>query len=419
MDDKDFALLLERTMLSINYQTLESKSNVLLDSPIVFLVNQIINEALAKNATDIHIEPLKNGTRIRIRIDGFLYNLHNLLPQALHILIVSRLKIMSELNTVENRMPQDGRFSYVYEGQDIDVRVSIVPVMDGEKVVLRLLNRKGNLLTIQELNFSKVNEKLFRKWCNFPHGMLLVVGPVNSGKTTTLYTALNELNKTERSIVTLEDPIEYALLGINQIQVNTKVNLTFSVGLRAILRQDPDIIMLGEIRDEETAAIAIKTALTGKLLFTTMHTGTAAGAIFRLLDMHIPFYLLSSAVVGIIAQRLVRRLCPYCRKPYFLQENTLEANFIGTKCLENQTFYEAIGCDKCDFIGYKGRIALQEFLALNDVLSNAIKNRQDLPAFEALQETLGMKTLLDDGIEKALIGETSLQEVRRVLYGTV
>jgi len=387
------------------------------DAPIVSLVNQLINEAIESDASDIHIEPVNQLIRIRLRIDGELSEWHQPLPAQMQAVLISRIKIMSQLNTTEHRLPQDGRISYPYHDHNVDIRVSTMPVMGGEKLVLRLLNGSQQLKAIAELDLSAPNETLFRRWSHMPYGLIASCGPVNSGKTTSLYAALNELNSIHKNIVTIEDPIEYSLSGVNQIQVNTKMELTFAAGLRSILRQDPDIIMVGEIRDEETAEIAIRAALTGRLLFTTLHTGDAVGSIFRLLDMGIMPYLLSAALIGIVAQRLVRRLCPQCRELYTVESSSPEAVLLGRHFYPGIQLYHARGCEICHHTGYRGRLAIHELLPVSDTLRAAILQRQDLPTFRKLTAATGMTSLLDDGIEKSIAGLTTIQEVRRTIYG--
>ena len=313
-----------------NQNTSRAAPNVS-SAPIVTLVDRIIQSALALRASDIHLDPAENQVRVRLRIDGRLSELPPALPLELKDILLARIKVMAQLDTTVHHLPLDGRITYPFHDGSIDIRVSTMPVLDGEKIVLRLLNREQHLRTLEELDFSPANMTLFRRWCHAPYGLILNVGPVNSGKTTSLYAALNLLNSPEKNIVTIEDPVEYYLPGINQVQVNTKVGLSFARGLRALLRQDPDICMVGEIRDEETAEIAVRAALTGRLLFTTLHTGNAAGAVFRLLDMGIRSYFLSAALLGITAQRLVRRLCPVCREEYEIPAESPEAVFLDDK----------------------------------------------------------------------------------------
>lgn len=414
----DIKHLVDSTLLSLHTQSQFSPTAPSVTAaPVVTLVDTIITDAAKLNASDIHIEPFGDKIRIRIRVDGVLQELCDPLPGQLLSFIVSRLKVISHLNNVEYRTPQDGRFSFPFNGHELDIRVSTMPLLNGEKVVLRLLNLTQQLLTISELDFSPTNEQLFRSWCHKPYGLILNVGPVGSGKTTTLYSALSELNNLSRNIVTIEDPVEYQLAGINQIQVNAKANLSFSVGLRSVLRQDPDIVMLGEIRDTDTAEMAIRAALTGRLLFSTLHTGDAVRAIFRLIDMGAVPYLLSASLVGIMAQRLVRRLCPYCAQKRPVLPDSAEATILGTAYTPQLELCEATGCPKCNGTGYKGRIAIHELLPITEEIRQAILQKLDLHTFQQIAQQQGMRTLLQDGTEKALAGKTTLAEVRRVIYG--
>ena len=386
-------------------------------APTIALVNLLIEDAIEAEASDIHLEPSDTFVRIRLRIDGDLCEMHEPLPLAVHAFLVSRIKIMSNLDISEHRLPQDGRILYSYQDREIDIRVSTMPVLDGETVVLRLLNISKRFLEISELSFSAEDEKQFRSLCHKPNGIFLTTGPVNSGKTTTLYAALNELNSISQNIITLEDPVEYRISGINQIQVNAKANLTFAVGLRSILRLDPDVIMVGEIRDEETANLAIRASLTGHLLFTTLHAADSIHAIFRLLEMGIPAYLLAAALSGILSQRLVKRICPHCRKSYTVSKDSSEADFLGNLYHENISLFHGQGCTACRGTGYLGRLAVYELLPIGDTLRQAIFDRQGIQTMEAIARETGMKTLQEDGLHKVLEGKTTLHEIRRVLYG--
>jgi type IV pilus assembly protein PilB len=389
-------------------------------APVILLVNQLIDEAIKMGASDIHMEPIGEVVRTRFRIDGELCEMHEPIPIAVHAFVISRIKIMSGLDITEKKVPQDGRILYSNKEEPIDIRVSTMPTIQGEKVVLRLLNAANRLLNIDELDFSEENRNTFRKICHFPYGMILNTGPVNSGKTTTLYAALNELNAVEKNIITIEDPVEYCLSGINQVQVNGKVDLTFAVGLRSILRQDPNIIMVGEIRDEETAKIAVRAALTGHLLFTTIHTSNAIGAIFRLLDMGIKPYLFSAAVRGIIAQRLVRKICPNCCESYEVERESAEASFLGTHYYEGLQLFHGKGCDKCNFTGYSGRLAIQEVLVINDEIRKSLMEGVDIVQMKILiYKFLKMVSMVQDGIEKVLRGKTTVSEILRVTDGEI
>ena len=382
--------------------------------PVVEFVDRMIAEALRLRASDIHIEPFEGAVRIRYRVDGSLLETHAPIPREVHAFLLARLKVMAHLESVERRVAQDGRISYVPPegGEAVDLRLATLPLLAGEKAVLRILNRSHALLSVGNLGFSVQNEMLFRRLCHQPGGMVLITGPVNSGKTTTLYAALSEINTPERNIMTIEDPPEYRIEGVNQIQVNKKTGMTYAAGLRAMLRSDIDEIVLGEIRDAETAEMAVRAALTGHLLFSTLHTKDALGAVFRLLDMGVPAYLLAAALTGVVAQRLVRRLCPHCSEP---SEEALPAWAEGAS-LTGQ-LWRAAGCTSCGGTGFSGRLALQELLVVDAALQQAIVHRAGLEEMRELARRQGMRTLAEDGIEKALQGRTTLSEVVRVLYG--
>ena len=382
--------------------------------PVVECVDCMIAEALRLRASDIHIEPFEGAVRIRYRVDGSLLETHAPIPREVHAFLLARLKVMAHLESVERRVAQDGRISYVPPegGEAVDLRLATLPLLAGEKAVLRILNRSHALLSVGNLGFSVQNEMLFRRLCHQPGGMVLITGPVNSGKTTTLYAALSEINTPERNIMTIEDPPEYRIEGVNQIQVNKKTGMTYAAGLRAMLRSDIDEIVLGEIRDAETAEMAVRAALTGHLLFSTLHTKDALGAVFRLLDMGVPAYLLAAALTGVVAQRLVRRLCPHCREP---SEEALPAWAEGAS--PTGRLWQAAGCASCGGTGFSGRLALQELLVVDAALQQAIVRRAGLEEMRELAGRQGMRTLAEDGIEKALQGRTTLSEVVRVLYG--
>jgi len=382
-------------------------------APVVALTDAIIREAVEMNASDIHIEPMKDRLRVRYRIDGMLREMYGQLPLQLKDVLLSRLKIMAKLDTTERRLPQDGRIAFETGGGTVDIRISTMPVILGETAVLRLLSGARRLLHLDELGFSPENRQLFEDWCRRPSGLILNCGPVNSGKTTTLYAALNELNTLEKNIVTIEDPVEYFLPGVNQIQVGSDTKMTFARGVRSLMRQDFDVGMVGEIRDEETAEIAVRAAMTGRLLFSTLHTGSAAGAVFRMLDMGVKPYLLAASLLGIMAQRLVRRLCPACREEYEADED--EARCLETHGHGSLRLFRSRGCEKCRGTGYAGRMAIHELLTVNSTVQHAVAGeRCDM---DALAKEAGMVTLAEDGIKKAAEGYTSLAEVRRVVYG--
>ncbi len=382
------------------------------EAPIIRFVNSLLTQGYKERASDIHIEPFERELRVRYRIDGILYDVHQP-PLKAHAGIVSRIKIMSQLNIAEKRLPQDGRFRVKVAGSDVDVRVSTLPTAFGERVVLRLLDKSSNVLSLEQIGLKDQLLEDIVSMISKSHGVFLVTGPTGSGKTTTLYSALTRLNQREKNIITVEDPIEYQLAGVGQIQVNAKIDLTFANGLRSILRQDPDIIMVGEIRDQETAEIVIQSALTGHMVFSTLHTNDAAGALTRLVEMGVEPFLAASSVVGIMAQRLVRRICPHCREEYeppaeLLRE--LESEGLPEKPI----FYQGRGCEKCMNIGYWGRTGIYELLKIDDQVRDLLLKNKDAATIRKAAMTNGLKPLRTSGLEKALQGETTLEEVLRV-----
>ena len=380
------------------------------EAPIIRLVNSLLFQAVKDRASDIHIEPFERDVSVRFRIDGLLYDILKP-PRRYHPTIIARIKIMAGLDIAEKRLPQDGRLRFRAAGRDIDVRVSIVPTQFGERAVLRLLDRTGALLTLEQLGLGGPNLVQIEKLIQRSHGILLVTGPTGSGKTTTLYAALSRLNSSLRNIITIEDPIEYQLHGVGQIQVNPKIDLTFANGLRSILRQDPDIIMVGEIRDGETAEIAIQAALTGHLVFSTLHTNDSFGALSRLIDMGIEPFLVSSSLVGVMAQRLVRRVCPSCRVASVAED--AEATEIGLR-RGARIFAAGAGCEGCKGTGYRGRTGIHELLVLDDAVRSLVMQRSDAAAVRRYATQHGMPTLRDDGAAKVAAGETTVEEVLRV-----
>jgi general secretion pathway protein E len=380
------------------------------EAPIIRLVNSLLFQAVKDRASDIHIEPFEREVSVRFRIDGLLYDVLKP-PRRYHPTIVARIKIMAGLDIAEKRLPQDGRLRFRAAGRDIDVRVSIVPTQFGERAVLRLLDRTGALLTLEQLGLGGDNLAQIEKLIHKSHGIILVTGPTGSGKTTTLYAALSRLNSSLRNIITIEDPIEYQLHGVGQIQVNPKIDLTFANGLRSILRQDPDIIMVGEIRDGETAEIAIQAALTGHLVFSTLHTNDSFGALSRLIDMGIEPFLVSSSLIGVMAQRLVRRVCPNCRQPSVATQ--AEQDEIGLAA-GTPIFVAGPGCEACKGTGYRGRTGIHELLVLDDPIRALVMQRSDASAVRRHATSLGMPTLRDDGAAKVKAGETTVEEVLRV-----
>jgi type IV pilus assembly protein PilB len=386
---------------------------------IIKLVNLVIMKAIREGASDIHIEPEEKALKLRFRVDGILHE-ESSAPKHLQSTIISRVKIMSNLNIAERRVAQDGRFTIKIEGREIDVRVSCIPTIYGENVVLRLLDVSSALLELSQLGFPEEVLNRYQRLVSRTHGIILVTGPTGSGKTTTLYGSLDKINTVEKNIITIEDPVEYKLQGIRQIQVNPKVNLTFATGLRSILRQDPDIIMVGEIRDYETAEIAIHAALTGHLVFSTLHTNDASGAITRLIDMGTEPFLVSSSIIGILAQRLVRKICENCKEEYTPTEEALRDIGLldkGTKGERRKVkikFYRGKGCEKCRDSGYKGRIGIFELLIPDDKIHNLTVAKAPVEEIRNQALSLGMITLMDDGIKKIREGLTTVEEVLRV-----
>ena len=384
------------------------------EAPVIRMVNLIFQRALETRASDIHIEPFDQSLVVRLRIDGVLQNIESP-PAASTAAVISRIKLMAKLNIAERRLPQDGRIKIQMQGKEIDLRVSTTPTMYGESVVIRLLDKESVVFNFASLGFEAQNAKHFLDVLAKPHGIILITGPTGSGKSTTLYTALTQLNTSERKIITIEDPVEYQLNGVNQIQAKPQIGLTFASALRSIVRQDPDVIMIGEMRDLETAKIAVQSALTGHLVLSTLHTNDAAGGLARLLDMGLDDYLLTSTVNGILAQRLVRKLCPHCRKeqpplPEVIKEKGLE-RFASA---ENIMLYQAVGCDACGGIGYRGRLAIIEFLVMNDSIRKMVMAHQESGKIQEQAVKDGMLTMYDDGLVKALKGLTTLDEVLRV-----
>ncbi len=384
------------------------------EAPIIRLMNVIISQAVKERASDIHIEPYEAELRVRYRIDGVLYKVLSP-PRSYHAAIVSRIKIMASLNIAERRLPQDGRIKITLSGREIDIRVSVVPTAFGERVVMRLLDKGAFLLSLQELGLSAGTLVQFDHLLEYSHGIILMTGPTGSGKTTTQYAALNKLNSLEKNIITIEDPIEYMMDGVAQIQVKPKIDLTFANGLRSILRQDPDTILVGEIRDMETAEMAIQASLTGHLVFSTLHTNDASGAITRLLNMGTEPFLVSSSVVGVLAQRLVRSICAECKTAYTPDDLELENVGIERSRLKGGELWRGGGCAGCVGRGYKGRTGLFELLVVRPNIQSLILSSVDSNTIkrEAVANN-GMLTLRDDGASKAIDGVTTIEEVVRV-----
>jgi general secretion pathway protein E len=383
------------------------------EAPIIRFVNSLVTKAYRQRASDIHIEPFENELIIRYRIDGILYEVFKP-PIRAHASIISRIKIMSNMNIAEKRLPQDGRFRVRIAGKDVDVRVSALPTAFGERVVLRLLDKSSSVLALEDIGMEEGLLRQINQMIRRSHGIFLVTGPTGSGKTTTLYAALSRLNTKEKNIITVEDPIEYQLAGVGQVQVNPKIHLTFANGLRSILRQDPDVIMIGEIRDGETAEIAVQSALTGHIVFSTLHTNDSAGALTRLVEMGIEPFLAASSVMGVLAQRLVRTICPHCREGYHPTQELLDEMGLGDSLSRDAVVYRGRGCEQCLQIGYRGRTGIYELLTVDDTVRDLVLKKSDSAAIKNAAGRHGMIPLREAGLAKALAGETSLEEIMRV-----
>ena len=383
------------------------------EAPVIRLVNAIIGRVIELRASDIHLEPFDDGLHVRYRVDGVLHP-GEVVPARLGAAVSSRVKLLAHLDIAERRLPQDGRIKTRVKGRELDLRVSTVPTVHGESVVMRVLDRASVRFSLEDMGFAKDTLGRFNQLIARPHGILLVTGPTGSGKTTTLYAALAKLDSTTQKIITVEDPVEYQLEGINQIQVHSQINLTFANALRSILRQDPDIIMIGEMRDGETAQIAVQSSLTGHLVLSTLHTNTAASAVVRMQDMGVERYLITSTVTGVLAQRLVRRLCPHCRTAVQPKPELLESSGLGKFLAGGAPIYEAKGCDHCRGTGYQGRTGIHELLVVDEDMRSGILRGLDASALQQLAIQAGMYTLYDDGLRKVAAGVTSLDEVLRV-----
>ena len=381
------------------------------DAPIIKLVNHIISQAAKARASDIHIEPYQERFKVRYRVDGILYDLLTP-PKSIQAALISRIKVMSNMNIAEKRLPQDGRLQVKIGDQDIDVRISTIPTSFGERVVLRLLNKSNSLLELSELGLAPDRLARLKKLITSPNGIILMTGPTGSGKTTSLYAILSHINQPDINIITIEDPVEYQLRGISQIQVNPKIDLTFARGLRSIVRQDPDVILVGEIRDKETAEIAVQSALTGHLVFSTLHTNDSASAITRLVDIGVEPFLISSSVIAVAAQRLVRVLCTECKEDYIPDDIMLEGIGITHEQLNHHTLYRARGCPTCFHTGYRGRVAILEIMELDERLKSVVLKTYDSNVIK--NEAKGMVTLRQAGLQKILDGMTTIEEVLRV-----
>jgi len=383
------------------------------EAPVVRLANLIVVQAVRQAASDIHVEPMETLMRVRYRVDGTLYSAMTP-PARVQGALISRFKIMANMNIAERRIPQDGRIQLKVDEHDIDFRVSSIPTTWGEKIVMRILDKRGAFVGIDKLGMAPADLRGFERIISRPHGIILITGPTGSGKTTSLYAMLNRLNKTEANITTIEDPVEYQLPGISQVQVNPRAGVTFATGLRAFLRQDPDIIMVGEIRDEETARIAIHAALTGHLVLSTLHTNDAAGAVARLTGIGLEPFLVASSVVGLIAQRLIKKLCEHCKEPYTPADDLLTR--LGIPANPAPTFYKATGCAQCSQSGYKGRIGIFEVMSIDERIKDLIARNGTADQIREAAVAAGMTTLSHDALSKVLAGVTSVEEARRVVF---
>jgi general secretion pathway protein E len=400
---------------TIDFNTIseEDALGIAQEAPVIKLVNSILFQAVKRGASDIHIEPFEKDLRIRYRIDGSLYIIMNP-PKRIQSALSSRLKIMAQLNIAEKRQPQDGRMQIGVGGKAFDIRVSILPVAHGERVVMRLLDKTKSFVAIEDLGLSDRDILVVKDAITQPNGIILVTGPTGSGKTSTLYAVLFRLNTPDACIVTVEDPVEYQMMGVGQVQVREKIGLTFAAALRSILRQDPDVVMIGETRDQETARIAIQAALTGHLVLSTLHTNSACSSITRLIDMNIEPFLIASSVTAIIAQRLVRRLCDNCKVTYQPTPEELRRLPNSGEILKGKTIYQAKGCSQCMNNGYKGRLPIFEVMKMTSALAKLTLERSDAAKLEEVAKSEGMTMLIDDGLRKVILGTTTIEEVLSV-----
>ncbi|HXE72274.1 MAG TPA: type IV-A pilus assembly ATPase PilB [Candidatus Nitrosotenuis sp.] len=385
------------------------------EAPIVRVVNLIISQAINDKASDIHIEPEAKSVRVRYRVDGVLHDVMSP-PKHIQAPMVSRIKIMASMDIAERRVPQDGKIHLRHDNREFDLRVSTVPTVHGEKVVMRILDKSAVQLGLNKLGFYEEIQRNLEEIVEKPYGMILVTGPTGSGKSTTLYSCLNKLNRGHTNIMTIEDPVEYQIAGINQVQVNPKANLTFASALRAFLRQDPDIIMVGEIRDHETAKIAVESALTGHLVLSTLHTNDAPGAISRLIEMGVEPFLVASSVIGVLAQRLARTICPNCKEAYVPAPEAIKRFGLAMFSDSDISFYRGRGCDHCKMTGYRGRTGIHELMPMGDRVRSLILQRASTSEIRQAAIEEGMKTMQDDGLRKVLDGITSMEEVLRVVF---
>jgi type IV pilus assembly protein PilB len=397
-------------------ETPEDLEAALEDAPIVKLVNAIMTQAVGDRASDVHIEPQEKNVRIRFRVDGVLHEPMPSAPKSIQGGLISRLKVMADLNIAEKRVPQDGRISMKVGGRQLDLRLATLPTVHGEKVVIRILDKSNALLALEDLGFLTSSYERYSQSFHKPYGAILVTGPTGSGKSTTMYSTLNILNAIDKNIITVEDPVEYRLGGVNQMQVNPKAGLTFASALRSILRADPDIVLIGEIRDRETAMIAVEAALTGHLVLSSLHTNDAPSAITRLVEMEVETFLVASAIDCIVAQRLARKLCERCREPYEPDQAELaQAGYPEERWSDIKELHRAAGCAACSNTGFRGRIGLYEVMQVTEEIERLTVERASADAIKAVAAEQGMMGLREDGLEKALLGITSIEEVARVV----
>jgi general secretion pathway protein E len=402
----------------VGEEDLEHLKDLASEAPVIKMVNLIMQRAIETKASDIHIEPFEQSLKVRLRVDGVLQEIHAP-PVKSQAAVISRIKIMAKLNIAERRLPQDGRIKVQMLGKELDLRVSTIPTMYGESVVIRLLDKEATVLDFKALGFEGKHLQQFLDVLALPHGIILITGPTGSGKSTTMYAALQQLNTSERKIITVEDPVEYQMEGVNQIQAKPQIGLTFASALRSIVRQDPDVIMIGEMRDLETARIAVQSALTGHLVLSTLHTNDAAGGVTRLLDMGLEEYLLTSTVNGILAQRLVRKLCPSCKQRQVAPPEVVKDLRLRRFVPEGDIIlFKPVGCVNCSGMGYRGRLAIIEFLPMTDPIRRLIMSHEEAGAIQKLAVEEGMATLYENGLVKVIQGITTLEEVMRVTSET-
>ncbi len=412
IDEEAFQILISRAAIEAR-MGLEAREGT--GSPVVKLADVLLERSIDRHASDLHLEPQADFLRVRYRIDGILQLEKNTIPKGVENVLIARLKVMAGMDTAKHQCPQDGHIEFMSGGQQIDIRVSVLPAIHGELMVLRFMNVEEGMLDIDELGFTEGNKNLFKSIIEKPSGLVLISGPVNSGKSTSLYAALQFLNKPESNLVTLENPVERIVPGINQVEINPKTGLTYMAGLKAMLRQDITAVMVGEIRDGEVASYIVRIALTGHLIMTTLHTENAVGVIFRLREMNIPPYMIAATLTGAVAQRLVRKTCPYCQEEYEITGSSVEAQILGNRWQKGMRLKRNSGCPRCHGTGYSGRLALQEVLVISPAVREAILQGMDRDRLQALAEKEGLRTLWQDGIEKALEGKTTLSELKRVL----